>query len=231
MSPTDWVATSVGSGGLVAFPVAFVGGVVMGLNPCCLAMFPAAAATCSAGACSTNETTAARKPIVANAALFVLGNALAITTLGVLAAVAGRTLTGLGGWISYAVALVPIVMGVHLLGWLRLPMPKSRGQANMKGKLGAFVAGFLLSLVLGPCGTPAMAAILAYAALEGNVAFAAALMFAYGLGNGLPLLLVGTAAGGVTARLQDVGWRPWVERTAGVGMLCLGFFLLWTTTG
>ncbi len=80
MTPTERVSSSLSAGGLVAFPVAFLGGVLMGLNPCCIAMYPAAAATCCAGSCSTTKTTT--KPVVENAALFVLGNALAITVLG-----------------------------------------------------------------------------------------------------------------------------------------------------
>lgn len=226
MSLADWVSTSLAGGGLVAFPVAFIGGVLMGLNPCCLAMYPAAAATCCAGSCSTNE---GPKPVVENAALFVLGNAVAITVLGVVAAVAGRTLGGLGGWVAYVVAAMPIVMGLHLLGWIRLPMPKSVTRPAIRGRLGAFVGGLFLSLVIGPCGTPALAAILSCAAVKGSVPFAAGLLFFYGLGNGLPLLVVGTAAGGLTKRLERLGWTRWVERGAGVAMLCLGLSLLWMT--
>lgn len=214
------------SGGLFAFPVAFCGGVLMGLNPCCLAMYPAAAATCCAGSCSTTKTSA--KPAIENAALFVLGNAVAITVLGVVAAVAGRTLGGLGGWVAYLVAIVPIVMGLHLLGWVRLPMPKSFETPALRGRLGSFVGGLLLSLVIGPCGTPALATILSYAAVKGSVPFAAGLLFFYGLGNGLPLLVIGTAAGGLTKRLERLGWTRFVERGAGVAMVGLGLLLLWT---
>lgn len=224
MTVMDWVSTSLSSGGLVAFPVAFAGGVLMGLNPCCIAMYPAAAATCTAGACATEAPT---KSVVENAGLFVLGNALAITCLGMIAAIAGRTLNGLGGWVAYVVAAIPIVMGLHLLGWVRVPMPKALGRPAIRGRLGAFLGGLLLSLVIGPCGTPALAAILSYAALKGSVVFAAGLLFFYGLGNGLPLLVVGATAGGITKRLERLGGSRVVERGAGVGMLLLGFSLLW----
>ena len=130
--------------------------------------------------------------------------------------------------VPYVVAVVPLVMGLHLLGWIRLPMPRSLSAPTTRGRLGAFAGGLLLSLVIGPCGTPALAAILAYAAVKGSVPFAAGLLFFYGLGNGLPLLLIGTAAGGLTKRLERLGWSRWVERAAGVAMLGLGFSLLWT---
>jgi cytochrome c-type biogenesis protein len=221
---TDWLTAALASGGVLAFPLAFAGGLVMGLNPCCLAMYPAAAATCCAGSCSPSI----ESPAITNATLFVLGNSLAITALGVAAALAGRVLGGLGGWIAYAVAAIPLVMGLHLLKWIRLPMPSRLTGPSIRGPLGAFAGGLLLSLVMGPCGTPVVAAILAYAAVSGSVLFAAGLLFVYGLGNGLPLLLVGAATGGITKRLQQVGWARWVERGAGVAMLGLGFLLLWT---
>lgn len=225
MTLSEWMSTSLSSGGVVAFPVAFVAGVLMGLNPCCIAMYPAAAATCAAGSCSTKAET---KPVIENALLFVLGNALAITCLGMIAAVAGRTLGGIGGWVTYVVAGIPIVMGLHLLGWVRLPMPKALGRPSIRGRFGAFLGGLFLSLVIGPCGTPALAAILSYAAVKGSVVFAAGLLFFYGLGNGLPLLVIGTTAGGITKRLERLGWARWAERGAGVTMLLLGFSLLWT---
>lgn len=225
MTVAEWISSVLSTGGLVAFPVAFIGGVLMGLNPCCIAMYPAAAATCCAGSCSTTANT---RPVIENAVLFVFGNALAITCLGIVAAVAGRTLGGLGGWVAYTVAAIPILMGLHLLGWVRLPMPKALSAPSLRGRLGAFLGGLLLSLVIGPCGTPALAAILSYAAVKGSVVFAAGLLFFYGLGNGLPLLIVGTTAGGITKRFERLGWTRWVERAAGVAMLFLGFSLLWT---
>ena len=226
MSVVAWITSSLSShGGLFALPAAFAGGLVMGLNPCCLAMYPAAAASCCAGACSSSKQ---RKPVIEFAGFFVLGNALAITTLGVLAAAIGRTFGRLGGWAPYAIAFVPLLMGLHLLGWLRLPMPKGVSGPSMGGRVGALIGGLLLSLAIGPCGTPALAAILSYAAIKGSLVYAAALLFAYGLGNGLPLLLLGTVASGLTQRLAGAGWTRWIERVAGVAMLGLGFSLLWT---
>lgn len=218
------LAGALSSGSFIALPLAFIGGVAMGLNPCCLALFPAAAATCCAGAC---DTSAPRRSGM-NAVAFVIGTATATAMLGVIAALAGRTLEGFGGWIRYVVALVPIVMGAHLLGLVRLPMPRGLGQLRARGVAGAFASGLLLSLVIGPCGTPALAAILSYAAYRGSVPFAALLLFVYGLGNGLPLVLAGLASGRMTEWLSKLGWRKWMERSAGVLMVGVGVFLLWT---
>jgi cytochrome c-type biogenesis protein len=222
---TDWLTASLSSGSPVALPLSFAAGILMGLNPCCLAMYPAAAATCCAGSCSPDGP-----PVVHTAGLFVLGNAIAITTLGLVAASSGRVLAVLGsGWLPYVLATVPLLMGLHLLGWMRIPVPTARWNRQAgRGRMGAFTSGLFLSLVISPCGTPVVAAILAYAAIRGSLTFAAGLLFLYGLGNGVPLLLVGTAAGGIARRLNQTGWTRWVERGAGLAMIGLGFMLLWT---
>ncbi len=221
-SPAEMLREALESGSPVALPVALLGGLVMGLNPCCLALYPAAAATCCAGACDASQP---RMP-VSRASLFVLGTATATTILGVVAAVAGHVMGGLGPWTRYLVAVVPLLMGAHLVGLLRLPMPKAIGGAARRGLLGAFVGGFLLSLVISPCGTPALAAILSYAAYRGSVTYGGLLLFAYGIGNGLPLLAVGASAGGLLQRLGRPSWRVWVDRASGALLVGLGVYLL-----
>ena len=47
----ELLKTSLSAGSLVALPLTFLGGVVTGLNPCCVDLYQAAAATC----CSTGQ--------------------------------------------------------------------------------------------------------------------------------------------------------------------------------
>lgn len=221
-SLVDALRSATSAGGVVAVPLAFAGGILAGLNPCCIPLYPAAAATCCAGRC--DEPNSAIK----NSAAFVAGVATSTALLGVLAALAGRALTGVSGWASYLIALVPLVMGLHLLGWLKLPLPTLGARANGGSVLGSLASGLLLSLVLAPCGTPVLASVLSFAAYQQSVAYGAALLLAYGLGVGLPILVLGTAAGSLARRLDRLGWRGWIDRVAGVALLALGFYLLWT---
>ena len=214
--------SAASAGGLVAVPLSFVGGVMAGMNPCCIPLYPAAAATCCAG--RYDEPNAAFK----NSGAFVAGVAAATALLGVLAALAGRALTSLAGWASYLIALVPLVMGLHLLGWVKVPLPTLAAKSKATGVAGSFASGLLLSLVLAPCGTPILASVLSFAAYKQSIAYGGALLFAYGLGVGLPILVLGAAAGNLALRLDGLGWRAWVDRGAGAALLALGFYLLWT---
>ena len=216
----DLLAGSLSSGSVLALPLALMGGLVTGLNPCCLALYPAAAATCCAVRGDRMRTA------LGASLAFIAGVALATASLGVAAALAGRTMTDLGGWPRYAVALVPVVMGLHLLGWVRLRLPSFAPSKRAGGIQSVFATGLLLSLVLAPCGTPVLASVLSYAAYEGSIAYGALLLFLFGLGAGLPLLLACTVAGGIAARMDRAGWRAWLDRATGVVLLAVGFYLL-----
>jgi len=209
---------SLSTGNTVALPLAFAGGVVAGMNPCCLALYPAAAGACS---CTPHQTI---KRTFTNAVLFMLGIAMAVSALGLIAVSVGHFVS-ISTPIKYVIALIPIVMGAHRLGWIQLPL--SVPKFAFSEKSGAFGTGLLLSLVIGPCGTPVLASVLSYAAYENNFLFSGLLLLLYGIGNGLPLVLVGTAAGGVIQRIEGSRYRFMVDTIVGGLLILLGFYLLW----
>ena len=211
--------------GVLALPVALAGGVLTGLNPCCLPIYPAAAAACCANRERDPSATRARMGWVAALGL-ALGLATTTTALGVVAALAGRTVAGLGGRWLYVLALVPILAGLHLTGILKLPVPQLTRLPRAAGFASALVGGALLALVFGPCGTPILASLLALVAYDGRVAYGAALLFAYGLGIGLPVVALGNASASLAARLDARGWRPWVDRGTGFALILLALYIV-----
>lgn len=209
------------SGSFLALPLALVGGVLVGLNPCCLALYPAVAASCCA-----SPMTGRTRATAWSATALVAGTVFATTMMGVLAAIAGHAVVAFGRWPRYALAFVPLVMGTHLMGWLRLPMPPAQATSRRLGLAAAFSGGFLLALLVGSCGTPVLAAILAYAAYQGKLLFGAMLLAAYGLGTGLPLLAAGIGAAELSRRAG--AGAPWLERAVGLALLGVGFYLILT---
>ena len=203
-----------------AVPLTFVGGLVAGLNPCCVALYPVVAGTCCATPTEHISMTFRR------AAAFALGVAIATSFLGLLAAVAGRTLRSLGSWPYFVIALIPIIAGLQLLDVVRLPLSFFRRSAFAR-QSGVFAAGFFAALLLAPCGTPILAAVLSYAAYVGTAIGGIVLLFAYGVGLSVPLLLVGTASGAASARLARSTAMIWIERASGVALICLGLYVMW----
>jgi cytochrome c biogenesis protein CcdA len=91
----------------------------------------------------------------------------------------------------------------------------------------AFGAGFLPALAMPPCGTPLLASVLSYVAYKGSIIYGATLLLLYGIGWGVPIVLVGTAAGQLTAKVEKAGYGFWAERISGTALLVLGLFLVW----
>lgn len=221
MSPLlNLLARALAAGSVLALPIALAGGLVAALNPCCLALYPAAAVTC----CGVREC--AKRRSLPYSAAFVVGMAMAMSLLGIVAAVVGRITSG-GSLLGYAVAIVPLVMGMQVLGWIHLPLPSFSMNESKLRAASAFGYGFLLSLVIAPCGTPVLASVLSYAALKGNAYFGALLLFVYGLGAGIPLLVAASLSSRFAQRLDLRGYRNWVDRVTGALLLGLGFYLLW----
>lgn len=219
MALLNAVSQSLSAGNIIALPLAFAGGIVAGMNPCCLALYPAAAGVC----CGTSSQ--ASKRTFGNAIAFVLGIAIAVAALGLVAASLGK-IVSISKPIQYAVALIPIIMGLHRLGWIHLPLRTPGLAFSEKG--GAFGTGLSLSLILGPCGTPVLASVLSYASYANNFVYSGLLLLLYGFGNGLPLVLVGTAAGSVMKYFEESRYRTWIDGVVGGLLILLGFYLLWS---
>ncbi len=214
----DALRHALSSGSIAALPLMLAGGVLAGLNPCFIALYPAAAAAC----CGTRGRDT--RQAVTGALGFAIGLAMAISLLGMAAAVAGRLVTVMTPF-RYAIAFVPLVMGVHLLGLVKFPIPSfAAGGCRMGGALGT---GFLFSLVIGPCSTPFFASALSYSAYSRNIAYGALLLFMYGLGAGTPIVFAGGSIGRIAQRLDRAGYQVWVNRLTGAALLAFGFYLIW----
>lgn len=218
MDLLDGFSKALTAGDIIVLPLALAGGLVAGMNPCCLALYPAAAGACCSAQGEVKIQTAW------NAAAFIFGIAVSGAALGLLAVYIGRVAT-IGTPFKYAIACLPILMGVYRLGWIRLPLRMP--QTFRPGLGGAFGTGLLLSLIIGPCGTPVLASLLSFVAYKQSFLYGGLLLFLYGIGNGLPLMLVGTTAGGIMKRLEGGRFAIWIDPVVGGLLILLGFYLLW----
>ncbi|MBN1937374.1 MAG: hypothetical protein JW934_22145 [Anaerolineae bacterium] len=159
-------------------------------------------------------------------------NLPASVALGVIASLVGGLVGGASRVWYYLVAAVCLVIGLHILGAIRLPeigwLARLRERVRLRGVPGALALGLVSGLVASQYATPVLAAILTYVmAQQGGLVYGAALLFVYALGRGVPIVLAGTFAG-VVKQLQALGrWMPLIEKASGVVVLCVGFYLIW----
>lgn len=210
-------------GDALAFPFVLLAGLIAGSNPCCLAVYPAAASAC----CTTFQGSTSRR-FTAITALFVLGAASAVAVLGLLAVLAGRTIALSTPW-RVLIALLPVMIGVHRLGWINISLPVVRTLPWLQGRssAAAFGIGLIFSLVAAPCSTPIMAAILSFASQTGDLLQGALLLFVYGIGASLPAVLIGTAGAAVFQRFGNNRFGRSIDVALSALLILGGFYLLW----
>jgi cytochrome c biogenesis protein CcdA len=72
-----------------------------------------------------------------------------------------------------------------------------------------------------------LATVLAYAAYHQAFLYGGVLLFAYGVGAGIPLVTFGAAVGKVTTWIDRKGYQKWTQYAMGTMMLALGFYMVW----
>jgi cytochrome c-type biogenesis protein len=203
----------------------FLGGVLTAANPCVLVMIPLAMAYVGGYGDARSWRYNLSLSLV-----FVAGLSITFTLLGLIAAFMGSLLGDVGRFWPYAVAVVCLVMGLHLLGVFNfeLPLP-NRFKTQKKGIVGALLLGLLFGLVSTPCATPILAVLLVYIASKGSYAYGALLLFFYALGQGFLIIVAGTSIGMAKGLLESRHLQKassWLRKAAGVVIILVGLFYL-----
>lgn len=212
---------------VVALAAAFAWGVLsIVLSPCHLASIPLIV-----GYLQGVEIVTARRA-TGLSSLFALGILLSIAIIGLLTAAAGRMLGDLGPWGNYAVSIVFLVFGLHLLGVLRIPENLRPTAAQpRRGPVGAFLFGFIFGVALGPCTFGFMAPVLGvtFSTAASAPGFGLGVLALFGLGHCAVIALAGTSSVWVQRWLAWQGDHPgakWLRRICGVLLLSAGGYLL-----
>lgn len=169
-----------------------------------------------AGMVSTNTQGEAKQSGLPIAVAFFLGIVVCLTLLG---AVAGR----LGIIMSesfgryWALAMAAISLFAAALAFYGPSLRPDQLQALRKpGLSGSFIYGFVFSL--GTSAAPLLL-LLAVVSAQGSVYRALLLAFAFGIGRGLPFLLIGVFARAISG-LARTGWlRRGIQVSSGLALL------------
>ncbi|MCS3515068.1 protein-disulfide reductase DsbD [Pseudomonas grimontii] len=170
-------------------------GLLLAFAPCSLPMLPILAGLVVGSGASPRRG-------FALASSYVVCMALVYAALGVLAALLGANLAALlqTPWILGSFAALFVILALPMFGFFELQLPValrdrldnvSRNQSG--GSLvGAGMLGALSGLLVGPCMTAPLAGALLYIAQSGNALHGGLILFAMGIGIGVPLLLLVT---------------------------------------
>jgi cytochrome c-type biogenesis protein len=218
MNGAPWLAVLAAAGWGVASLV---------LSPCHLASIPLIVGFIA----ERKDTTP--KQALGYAFLFALGILLAIAVVGCATAAAGRMVGDVGPWANYAVAVVLVLVGLHLLGVLTLSWEGGVSLPRYQGKAAALLLGLIFGVALGPCTFAYLAPVLGvvFGVAHTHPGFAAILLLAYGIGHCALIVAAGVSAEKVQ---QVLNWNSrsrgatWLRRICGLLVLAGAAWLVYT---
>ena len=171
----------------------------------------------------------ARASAWGRALAFLAGVSLVTVAVGALFGAAGvlaQTLIGgnLAIWNGLA-GVVTLLVGLGALGVVPLPLrcfaiPRTAGSSL----LGAFMLGLPFGLVTCPTCVPLLVPVALGAAASGSAWHGGLLFLAFALGRGLPLLLLGGAAGAMKGYARVSRYMPVIERGSALLMLAAALY-------
>jgi thiol:disulfide interchange protein DsbD len=220
------------AGSLMAYPVAFIAGLLISFTPCVYPIIPiqlgfiggqTAAAQTSGGRASWRGFTLS--------VLFVVGMAAVYAALGAFASLTG-TLFGIWAaspWTYIVVGNVILVLALSMLDVIQIPTPQFLANWNPerkgKGYVSALLIGASSGLVVGPCTAPALGAALAYVGAQGNIFFGATVLFVFAVGMGALMIALGTFSGALAALPRSGEWMVKVKKGFGFAMVLIAQYL------
>lgn len=214
----DIVGDFLSRGGVPLLLAAFVGfGILLAFTPCVFPLYPILAATLA----RQGERLNARRGFVLSAS-YAIALAAAFAVFGAVAAWTGENLQiALQSPLTVAaVACIFALLALSMFGLFEVQLPSawvtrlSRSERGRGGSIGgAAVLGFSSAFIIGPCVTAPLAGALLYVARTGDIVLGTALLFALGLGKGVPLVIFGTA--GARALPRAGAWMTSVKHIFG----------------
>jgi cytochrome c-type biogenesis protein len=219
----DLLQSSLAHPGPLTVALVFAGGLLTSLGPCSLSLLPVTLAYLAGF-----DAEAARPWL--RSLSFCAGIVASLVLLGLASGALGRIYGQVPGLIPTLVAVLAVVMGLNLLGLLRLPLPSGpdpeRWRQRVPPAAAPLAAGLAFGLAASPCTTPVLAVLLAWIAQAGAPLAGVLLLTAFAAGQVLPLLLAGTAAAWVPRLLALRALGQWVPPVSGAVLLISGALTL-----
>jgi cytochrome c-type biogenesis protein len=215
--------------------VAFAAGIFSFLSPCVLPLIPSYLSFISGVSLEDmrhdQTLKRVRARVVLNSVAFIAGFSLVFISLGVSASFLGSLFFGYRNSIRIVGGLFILLVGLYLIGLLRISALERYLQFNLKDKpagyLGSVLVGITFAVAWTPCVGPILGAILALAGTSGEIGRGTLLLSTYAAGLGLPFFLSAVAINSFMQFSQS--FRRYihaVHMTGGILLVIVGLLLI-----
>ena len=189
---------------------------------CCLPIVPAIAGFVAG--CKKDNRRLITVPL-----FIMLGSIVILVILGVVVSFAGITLQkSLGQYWPYFIGAVCVIVGLFVLGVIKLPINLKIPKIRQGGFIAPFVFGLLLGATIAfgsSCCLPVLPVVLTYAAIQGKPVHGALIMGAFAIGQSIPIFAIGLFSNLLSKFAGR--WSIYVRRVAGFLLLAVGIYFIW----
>jgi len=204
-------------------------GAVSFISPCVLPLVPGYVSYIAGGTDADSPSGTFELRLVWRASCFVLGFTTVFVLLGISAQALGGFLQRHQIEANIIGGALVITFGLAIAGLIRIPFLmlniRWRGPDEIRSPIGAFLLGLAFAFGWTPCIGPVLASILALTA--SSASNGAVLLGVYGLGLGIPFLLVALFFGNAAATLKRMRRTGVILNVAaGLIMIAVGALLM-----
>ncbi len=204
----------------------FVLGILMSLTPCIYPMIPI-----TAGIIQSQASKSFWYNVLISFS-YTTGIATTFAVLGLLAAYTGHLF---GSMLTHPAVVLPIIallvyLALSMIGLYEMHIPRFMQPKQQKVKGGSLLSSFLFGVASGtfasPCLSPGLAFLLTLVAGLKNVMLGFVLLFVFGVGLSVPLLIVGSFSSSLAILPRAGMWMVEIKKIFGFIMLGMCFYFL-----
>ncbi|MFC1842359.1 protein-disulfide reductase DsbD family protein [Candidatus Dependentiae bacterium] len=201
-------------------------GILLSLTPCIYPMVPITVGILQAQG---------SKSLFSNFFLsfvYVMGIAITFAVLGLIAAFTGQIFGSILAnpiFVSIVVAFM-IYLALSMFGFYEIYIPRfmqTKGDSpNKKSILSIFLFGVASGSIASPCVSPGLVLLLSIVTAMGSKLLGFLLLFAFGLGLGVPLIIIGTFSGSMNKLPKAGMWMLEIKKVFGLLLFGVCFYFL-----
>ncbi|MBM3245979.1 MAG: hypothetical protein FJZ13_01465 [Candidatus Omnitrophica bacterium] len=203
---------------------AFLGGIAVSFSPCVYPLLPV-----TIGYIGIESGSSKLKGFILSL-VYASGIAVTYCLLGIIASFTG-TLFGIVSAhpvTNFVFGAIVIFFGISLLGVFNLSLPSliKRPASQKQNLFTVFFLGLTSGLIIGPCLTPVLGAILAHLVVKRDIWYGATLLLSFSYGMGLILILAGTFSAVFLSLPKSGCWMSYVNKACAFILIATGAYFI-----
>lgn len=219
------LTTALSTGSFGVLFLCFLAGVASSFTPCIYPLIPV-----TIGILGSRRAESPLRGFMLTFA-YVGGIAVTYSALGVVAALTGSLFGSLSSnpWVLIGVGVIIMALALNMLEVFHINIRGLNfggGTQRKQGLISNFGYGLTFGLVASPCTAPPLAAILTWVGSTRNLLLGPLFLFAFALGMGSILILLGTFSSMLARIPKSGGWMVGIKKTMGYLMILMaGYFV------